>query len=400
MMLKGHTYRSFKFTPGTLECREACLADDRCQSYNVVMFIAICELNNRTKEVRPEDFVKDEDRYYMAKGPKRDYECWRSRSKSPSGSWNHNPGYIDAIDFQTSSDVTLLGYRLWGVYSGSTTFQVSIRLYRGSSLIAEKTGSYYTTSSVKTFEVRFSSGISLRAVPLGSTRELPARSCQEIKASEGGQAVSGNYWLDSTRSGNSILARCDMRTEVVDETPPSMVSKQQVTSLVARNRRQASGNTSKAVTIDDVRSEITLHFEELINTKDCNSTKLLCLVGPPGMPGARGAKGSRGRRGKKGFKGAKGKRGTQGDASLPGTPGPIELTGPTGPKGVKGDRGEQGPKGIQDYREIPENRHLLRKPCYLPPLRRKMKEGVRASFVRLTGIRLQKSNGESRTVEL
>ncbi|XP_022804945.1 BTB/POZ domain-containing protein 3-like isoform X2 [Stylophora pistillata] len=163
MMLKGHTYRSFKFTPGTLECREACLADDRCQSYNVVMFIAICELNNRTKEVRPEDFVKDEDRYYMAKGPKRDYECWRSRSKSPSGSWNHNPGYIDAIDFQTSSDVTLLGYRLWGVYSGSTTFQVSIRLYRGSSLIAEKTGSYYTTSSVKTFEVRFSSGISLRA---------------------------------------------------------------------------------------------------------------------------------------------------------------------------------------------------------------------------------------------
>ncbi|XP_022804944.1 protein kinase C-binding protein NELL2-like isoform X1 [Stylophora pistillata] len=124
MMLKGHTYRSFKFTPGTLECREACLADDRCQSYNVVMFIAICELNNRTKEVRPEDFVKDEDRYYMAKGPKR--------------------------------------------------------------------------------------------VPLGSTRELPARSCQEIKASEGGQAVSGNYWLDSTRSGNSILARCDMRTEVAD----------------------------------------------------------------------------------------------------------------------------------------------------------------------------------------
>ena len=70
MMLKGHTYKTFKTTPGTLECREACLADDRCKSYNVVMFIAMCVLNNRTKEARPEDFVKNEDRYYMAKGPK------------------------------------------------------------------------------------------------------------------------------------------------------------------------------------------------------------------------------------------------------------------------------------------------------------------------------------------
>ena len=76
MMLQGHTYKSFKTAPGTLECREACLADVRCQSYNFVMFIAICELNNRTKEARPEDFVKNKDRYYMAKGPKRgDRKC-------------------------------------------------------------------------------------------------------------------------------------------------------------------------------------------------------------------------------------------------------------------------------------------------------------------------------------
>ena len=71
MMLQGHTYKTFNTTPGTPECRDICLADDRCQSFNVVMFIAICELNNRTKEARPEDFVKDEYRYYMAKGPKR-----------------------------------------------------------------------------------------------------------------------------------------------------------------------------------------------------------------------------------------------------------------------------------------------------------------------------------------
>ena len=71
MMLKGHTFKTFKTTPGTFECRQACLADVRCQSYNVVMFIEICELNNRTKEARPEDFVKNLERYYMAKGSKR-----------------------------------------------------------------------------------------------------------------------------------------------------------------------------------------------------------------------------------------------------------------------------------------------------------------------------------------
>ena len=67
----GHTYKTFKTAPETLQYRDACLADVRCQSYNVVMFIAICELNNRTKEARPEDFVTNKDRYYMAKGPKR-----------------------------------------------------------------------------------------------------------------------------------------------------------------------------------------------------------------------------------------------------------------------------------------------------------------------------------------
>ena len=91
-------------------------------------------------------------------------DCWRSRSRSPSGStWGYSSGRVDAIDFQTNGDVILSGYRLWGVSSGSTSFQVTIRLYRGSNLIAEKTGSYATSSSVKTFEVHFSQVISIRA---------------------------------------------------------------------------------------------------------------------------------------------------------------------------------------------------------------------------------------------
>ncbi|XP_078380507.1 uncharacterized protein LOC144663434 isoform X1 [Oculina patagonica] len=118
MMLKGHTFETFKARPLSMDCREACNSDVRCQSYNYVFFKDICELNNRTKEARPEDFVKDSDRYYMTKAPNR--------------------------------------------------------------------------------------------VPLGSIPKLPADSCGEIKASEGGQAVSGSYWLDLEKNGGLLKLYCDM----------------------------------------------------------------------------------------------------------------------------------------------------------------------------------------------
>ena len=69
-MLQGYTFKALKMQSGSLECRQACLADIRCQSYNVV-FKGICELNNRTKEARPENFVKDLGRYYKQRDFKR-----------------------------------------------------------------------------------------------------------------------------------------------------------------------------------------------------------------------------------------------------------------------------------------------------------------------------------------
>ncbi|XP_020617145.1 BTB/POZ domain-containing protein 6-like [Orbicella faveolata] len=84
------------------------------------------------------------------------------RPESLSSGWGYC-GTVDAIDFQTNGDAILRGYRLWGVTSGSTTFQVTIGLYRGSSTIAEKTGSYNTRSTGKTFEVQFLQEISIRA---------------------------------------------------------------------------------------------------------------------------------------------------------------------------------------------------------------------------------------------
>ncbi|KAL9963762.1 hypothetical protein ACROYT_G027300 [Oculina patagonica] len=86
MMLRGHTFQTFNAQPLSTDCREACNSDVRCQSYNYVFFKDICELNNRTKEARPEDFVKDNDIYYMTKAPNRvAYYAPFSDEKD----WNH-----------------------------------------------------------------------------------------------------------------------------------------------------------------------------------------------------------------------------------------------------------------------------------------------------------------------
>ena len=70
MMLKGHTYKTIKVRRGSLDCRQACLADTRCRSYNVLFFQQICQLTDSTKEASPDDFVQDNERYHMAKSGK------------------------------------------------------------------------------------------------------------------------------------------------------------------------------------------------------------------------------------------------------------------------------------------------------------------------------------------
>ena len=64
MMLKGHIFIEEK-TGTRLNCLEKCDDDVRCQSLNYISSQGICELNNRTKEARPEDFVPDSDRFYI-----------------------------------------------------------------------------------------------------------------------------------------------------------------------------------------------------------------------------------------------------------------------------------------------------------------------------------------------
>ena len=78
MMLKGHIIKTMR-TSISLQCLRACYDDDRCQSFNYVMLQDICELNNATKEARPEYFVPSPERYYItAKGW---YFCKKKNNK-------------------------------------------------------------------------------------------------------------------------------------------------------------------------------------------------------------------------------------------------------------------------------------------------------------------------------
>ena len=74
MMLKEHIFETMK-TSISLDCLQACNNDVKCQSFNYVISKGVCELNNRTKEARPENYVPDSDRFY--------YGRVRERGKMP-----------------------------------------------------------------------------------------------------------------------------------------------------------------------------------------------------------------------------------------------------------------------------------------------------------------------------
>ena len=64
MFLKRHTFKAVQAT-FPAECHMICEQELRCQSFNVIIGKNICELNSRTKEARPEDFMADLHRFYM-----------------------------------------------------------------------------------------------------------------------------------------------------------------------------------------------------------------------------------------------------------------------------------------------------------------------------------------------
>ena len=69
-MLQGHIYKTMLAElPHT--CVLSCRKDDRCQSFNWVISISMCEFSNRTKEARPDDFIQNPDRFYFRRDKNR-----------------------------------------------------------------------------------------------------------------------------------------------------------------------------------------------------------------------------------------------------------------------------------------------------------------------------------------
>lgn len=71
MMLRRHIFKEIPGASLGHVCLLECYRDARCQSFNFVISKYLCELNNRTKEARPEDFVPDADRYYYRRDVNR-----------------------------------------------------------------------------------------------------------------------------------------------------------------------------------------------------------------------------------------------------------------------------------------------------------------------------------------
>ena len=70
MFLRGHTFKTCKIEWNE-SCYFRCAEEVACQSYNFVIGHNVCELNNRTKEARPEDFMPDPTRFYMKRSKNR-----------------------------------------------------------------------------------------------------------------------------------------------------------------------------------------------------------------------------------------------------------------------------------------------------------------------------------------
>ena len=79
MALQGFVFKKF-YVRGFHECDISCERDITCQSCNFVVGKKSCELNNRTREARPEHFRSDPARFYVSRLKERG--MYKSRSLS------------------------------------------------------------------------------------------------------------------------------------------------------------------------------------------------------------------------------------------------------------------------------------------------------------------------------
>ena len=100
MALQGFVFKRFSMS-AFHECDISCERELTCQSYNYVVGENSCELNNRTKEARPEHFRSDPARVYLRRLRNRGMyntfrKPWYSRVRkwTPIGSLMLFPFYL------------------------------------------------------------------------------------------------------------------------------------------------------------------------------------------------------------------------------------------------------------------------------------------------------------------
>ncbi|XP_022602973.1 gliomedin [Seriola dumerili] len=107
-----------------------------------------------------------------------------------------------------------------------------------------------------------------------------------------------------------------------------------------KHKHRHSHSYHKAHVQDDMMTMMTYSMVPIKLLIDiCNSTKGVCIAGPPGPPGLPGADGLPGHNGTDGLPGMNGPPGADGKRGKKGPP------GETGEPGEKGEQGEPGPPG-------------------------------------------------------
>ncbi|XP_068708485.1 uncharacterized protein [Montipora foliosa] len=73
--LIGHTYTA-TVVSGPIQCQILCEKDPKCRSYNFHILTKKCEMNDESKETKPNDFVTDDQRFYMKREGPPDPVAW------------------------------------------------------------------------------------------------------------------------------------------------------------------------------------------------------------------------------------------------------------------------------------------------------------------------------------
>lgn len=165
--LKGLFFKKINVT-GPYMCDVECEQERICQSYNYNIEEKICELNNRTKEARPENFQADPARFYAK----------RLNGRVPLGTIQELPAE-SCREILRSEGANSRDDKYWLDLSGNGKAQ---KRYCDISCIAKE----------------------------GLIKKCPAKSCEDIKEKRK-DAASGVNWI-KPGGGQIVQSYCDQET--------------------------------------------------------------------------------------------------------------------------------------------------------------------------------------------